>query len=241
MINLPTRRVKRFGSKLYMMQTIFPAEDSKSVYVDWTDQDGKLLEHTISPVQDGTAFGQFKIPDNYKGKFLHVKSYTKWMLNFDSAFLYNKDLRILSDSVSNANKIVIKPELEFFPEGGDIINAINNKIAFKANDQFGRPVKIKGEIKNAKGESVAKLEVMHSGMGYFYLMPQQNDKYTAYWQDEKGEQHTTPLPAVKQSGVSLQIALAGTKRNFLVAVASGDVAKISSVHIVGTDISPACF
>jgi len=227
--------------KLYMMQTIFPAEDSKSVYVDWTDQDGKLLEHTISPVQDGTAFGQFKVPDHYKGKFLHVKSYTKWMLNFDSAFLYNKDLRILSDSVSNANKIVIKPELEFFPEGGDIINAINNKIAFKANDQFGKPVTIKGEIKNAKGESVAKLEVMHSGMGYFYLMPQQNDKYTAYWQDEKGAQHTTPLPAVKQSGVSLQIALAGTKRNFLVAVASGDVAKISSVHIVGTEYHQPVF
>jgi len=227
--------------KLYMMQTIFPAEDSKSVYVDWTDQDGKLLEHTISPVQDGTAFGQFKVPDHYKGKFLHVKSYTKWMLNFDSAFLYNKDLRILSDSVSNANKIVIKPELEFFPEGGDIINAINNKIAFKANDQFGKPVNIKGEIKNAKGESVAKLEVMHSGMGYFYLMPQQNDKYTAYWQDEKGAQHTTPLPAVKQSGVSLQIALAGTKRNFLVAVASGDIAKISSVHIVGTEYHQPVF
>ena len=227
--------------KLYMMQTIFPAEDSKSVYVDWTDQDGKLLEHTISPVQDGTAFGQFKVPDHYKGKFLHVKSYTKWMLNFDSAFLYNKDLRILSDSVSNANKIVIKPELEFFPEGGDIINAINNKIAFKANDQFGKPVNIKGEIKNGKGESVAKLEVMHSGMGYFYFMPQQNDKYTAYWQDEKGAQHTTPLPAVKQSGVSLQIALAGTKRNFLVAVAPGDVAKISSVHIVGTEYHQPVF
>ena len=104
--------------KLYMMQTIFPAEDSKTVYIDWSDPNGKLLLHTISPVQDGTAFGQFQIPEGYKGEFLHVKSYTKWMLNFDSTFLYNKDIRILSDSGSAPTKIVIKPELEFFPEGG---------------------------------------------------------------------------------------------------------------------------
>jgi len=227
--------------KLYMMQTIFPAEESKTVYVDWTDQDGKLLLHTISPVQDGTAFGQFQVPENYKGKYLHVRSYTKWMLNFDSSFLYNKDLGILLDSALPENKIVIKPELEFFPEGGDIINAINNKIAFKANDQFGKPVDIKGAVKNSKGETVAKLEVIHGGMGYFYLMPQLNDKYTAYWQDEKGAQHTTPLPAVKQSGVSLQIALAGTKRNFMVAVAPGDADKITSIHIVGTEYHQPVF
>src|SRR5690348_10410036 len=72
--------------KVYMMQTIFPANESKTVYIDWTDPNGKLLMHTLSPVQDGTAFGQFKIPDDYKGQFLHVRSYTKWMLNFDSSF-----------------------------------------------------------------------------------------------------------------------------------------------------------
>jgi hypothetical protein len=227
--------------KLYMMQTIFPAEDSKTVYIDWTDHNGKLLMHTISPVQDGTAFGQFKIPEDYKGNFLHVKAYTRWMLNFDSSFLYNKDIRILSDSISAQEKIVIKPELEFFPEGGDMIGAVNNKIAFKANDQYGRPVKINGEIKNSKGEVIDHLEVMHNGMGYFFLMPKPGDKYTAYWQDEKGTNHTTPLPDVKNSGVSLQVALAGDRRNFLVTVSPGDASKLKSVRIVGTEYHQPVF
>ncbi|MEO6894514.1 MAG: hypothetical protein ABI136_05720 [Ginsengibacter sp.] len=227
--------------KLYMMQTIFAADDSKTVYIDWSDPSGKLLLHTISPVQDGTAFGQFTIPDNYKGEFLHVRSYTKWMLNFDSSFLYNKDIRILSDSGAAPTKVVIKPEIEFFPEGGDIIDAVNNKIAFKANDQYGRPVKVKGVIKNGSGEVVDKLEPVHDGMGFFYLMPHAADKYTAYWEDEKGTQHTTPLPSVKNSDVSLQVSISGSKRNFLVAVSPQSVSKYNSVHIVGTEYHQPVF
>lgn len=227
--------------KVYMMQTIFPADASKTVYIDWTDPTGKLLLHTLSPVQDGTAFGQFTIPDNYQGKFLHVRSYTKWMLNFDSSFLYNKDIRILGDSGSAPSKIVIKPELEFFPEGGDIIDAVNNKIAFKANDQYGRPVKIKGVIKNGSGTVTSELKITHNGMGYFYLMPHTGDKYTAYWQDEKGTEHTTALPPVKSSGVSLQVAISGTKRNFLVAVSPQAISKFKSVHIVGTEYHQPVF
>src|SRR5690606_33100738 len=84
--------------KMYMMQAIYPVTESKTVYIDWTDEEGKLLQHSLSPIQAGTAFGQFEIPESFKGKYLHVKAYTKWMLNFDSAFLYNKDIRILNDN-----------------------------------------------------------------------------------------------------------------------------------------------
>ncbi len=133
---------------------------------------GKLLLHMVSPVQDGTSYGQFEIPGNYNGQYLHVKAYTKWMLNFDSSFLYNKDLRILSGQYPFfSSKNIIKPELAFFPEGGDFIAGVNNKIAFKANDQYGRPVKIKGEIKNGTGAVVDQLKLIHDGMGYFLYNP----------------------------------------------------------------------
>lgn len=227
--------------KVYMMQTIFPADDSKTVYIDWTDQNGKLLLHSIGPVQDGTSFGQFEIPGNYKGQYIHVKAYTKWMLNFDSSFLYNKDLKILSDSIHFASKNIIKPEMVFFPEGGDFVAGVNNKIAFKANDQYGRPVKINGEIKNESGAVIDQLKVIHDGMGFFYLLPKEGEKFTAYWQDEKGGQHKTELPAVKNSSVSLQVAVAGTKRNFLVTVSPESVAKLNAVHILGTEYQQPVF
>jgi len=221
--------------KAYLMQTIFPVDESKTVYIDWTDENGKLLLHSVSPIEDGTAFGQFDIPENYAGQYIHAKAYTKWMLNFDSAFLYNKDIRVLSDSsFSGASKSIIKPELTFFPEGGDAIAGVTNKIAFKANDQFGRPIKIKGEIKNGKGVVVNKLNVVHDGMGYFFMMPQAGESFSASWEDEKGNQHKTELPAIKNSGVALQVTVIGTRRNFLVSAAPASVSEINSVHIIGT-------
>ena len=221
--------------KVYMMETIFPADKSKSIYVDWTDENGKLLLHGISPVENGTAAGQFDIPENYNGKYLHVKAYTKWMLNFDSSFLYNKDLRIFSDSNNTVvSKNVIKPELTFFPEGGDAIAGVTNKVAFKANDQFGRPIKITGEIKNSKGEVIDQLNIIHDGMGYFFIRPNSGDSFYASWKDEKGTSHKTEFPAIKTSGVSLQLSILGTRRNFLVSAPPASSPEIKSVHIIGT-------
>ncbi|MGN6248385.1 MAG: hypothetical protein ACTHNG_08510, partial [Ginsengibacter sp.] len=227
--------------KMYLMQTIFPAGESKTVYIDWSDPNGKLLLHTISPVQDGTAIGQFDIPEKYKGQYLHVKAYTKWMLNFDSAFLYNKDLRVLSDSVPHTKKEEIKPQLAFFPEGGNFVAGVNNKIAFKSTDQYGRPVKISGEIKKANGEVATKMTEIHDGMGFFYLLPKEAEKFVAYWKDEKGNQHKTELPQVQNSGISFQIGLQGTKRNFLVTVSPDLQASLPSVHIVGTEYEQPVF
>ncbi len=217
------------------MQTIFPVEESKTVYVDWTDENGKLLLHCVSPIQNGTAFGQFDIPETYKGQFIHAKAYTKWMLNFDSVFLYNKDFRILSETnYSSDLKNVIQTDLSFFPEGGDAITGVSNKIAFKANDQYGRPVKIKGEVRNGKGDVVDKLEVIHDGMGYFFIKPQPGETFKATWEDEKGIKHKTDLPAIRNSGISIQITVSGTKRIFSISSAPASTSTLKSVHIIGT-------
>ena len=128
--------------KAYLMEGIFPAEGSKTLYVDWVDDKGGLLYHTSSPIlQGGVTNGQFDVPENYSGSFIHVRAYTKWMLNFDTAFLYRKNIRIISRNSGIASSMpAVVPSLQFFPEGGDMVMGIKNKIAFKANDQWGRPV-----------------------------------------------------------------------------------------------------
>jgi hypothetical protein len=220
--------------KAYLMEGLYPAEESKTFYIDWTDDKGNLLSHTVSPLQWSTTNGQFDIPADYKGKYIHVKAYTRWMLNFDSAFVYEKDLIVLSRNTTSIAKNVITPELTFFPEGGDAIEGLNNKIAFKANDQWGKPVKIKGVVKNNQGKTIDSLRVLHDGMGYFFLFPQQGETFTAKWKDEKGTEYSTPLPTIKSSGISLQVAIAGTKRNFSINAPQDIAATIGTVYLLGT-------
>ena len=118
---------------------------------------------------DGISNGQFKIPGEYVGKSIHVKGYTKWMLNFDPDFFYNKDIGIISRVAAKEKPEAIILSLTFFPEGGDAIAGIKCKIAFKANDQWGRPINIDGYIVDKADKQVALLTTTHDGHGFFLL------------------------------------------------------------------------
>ncbi|MGH2566232.1 MAG: hypothetical protein ACRDE5_17060, partial [Ginsengibacter sp.] len=221
--------------KAYIMNGIYAADESKSFYVDWTDDKGKLLSHSMIPVVYATAAGQFDIPADYTGKYIHVKAYTKWMLNFDSAFLYNKDIRILSAiGTSPVSKNTIIPSLQFFPEGGDAVEGVSNKIAFKANDQWGRPVKIKGIVQDNNGVKIDSLHIIHDGMGYFFIFPKPGESFTAKWKDQKGTEHISELPAIKKTGVSMQVSISGDKRNFIVYAAPEAASALGNLHLIGT-------
>lgn len=201
--------------KTYLVQGLFPAEVTKTFYLDWLDDKGKVLFHSVIPVVESSAIGQYDIPENYKGQSIHVRGYTKWMLNFDTAFLYNRDIRILTPSRATAftNKVTT---LTFFPEGGDAIAGIANRIAFKATDQWGKPVNVKGVIENNKKQIVDSFKSLHDGMGSIYLLPD-TGKYTARWKDEKGEAHTTVLPAAKTSGLVLHTAIEAKSAFFAIS------------------------
>ncbi|HEU5052752.1 MAG TPA: hypothetical protein VFT78_06550 [Hanamia sp.] len=218
--------------KDYLMQGMFPDDDSKTVYVDWIDENGKTLSHSVCAVENASTYGQFRIPVDYSGDFIHVRAYTKWMLNFDTSFLYEHYLKILSPEKKQPSKIKLKPELHFFPEGGDAIAGMTNKIAFKANDQYGRPISIKGIIKDNNGSVIDSLRILHDGMGYFFIFPQQGQTFSASWENENGKHYTTPLPAIKPSGVGLRVSIAGSNRIFQVSTSPSY--PLSAVHVLGT-------
>ncbi len=218
--------------KAYLMKALFPEEESKTVYIDFSDQDGNLLLHSTSAVLEGASYGQFDLPADYKGQFLFVKAYTKWMLNFDSAFLYYKEIKILNKkSAALPNKI--KPnQITFFPEGGNIIGGIVNKVAFKMNDQYGRPVKGKGVIQNHAGKTIDSLRVLHDGMGYFFLKPDVGEAFSAKWISVGDKEQTTALPLIMNGGVGLQVGIIDDKRSF--QISSPDYGDSKMIHVLGT-------
>lgn len=221
--------------KAYVMNELMPAYDSKTFYVDWIDDKGNILHHTVSPLVNAVTNGQYEIPSAYKGRNISVRAYTRWMLNFDTSFIFHKTIPLINkDSLTKPQKITIIPTLEFFPEGGDAVIGVSNKIAFKATDQWGRPVNIKGTVVDSKGFLVDSLRVLHDGMGFVMLTPQAGNSYKAKWKFEKSAEQTTNLPIAKPDGVSLYVTIGENRRNFAVNFPAGFAAKNDSLHIVGT-------
>lgn len=220
--------------KAYLLEGIYPAEGSKTLYTDWIGDNGNVLYHSVSPIVSGVTNGQFEIPATYKGNFIHVRSYTKWMLNFDSSFIYQKDIRVINKIAEKNVKPATVVSLQFFPEGGDAIAGVSNKIAFKATDQWGHPVHVKGVITSPAGTVVDSFISLHDGMGYIMITPQANTIYTAKWKDDKNVGHTANLPVAKTDGVSMQVASVGSKRYIKLTVNNQAADNFKSLHIIGT-------
>ena len=219
--------------KAYLMQGVFPAEKTKTMYIDWQDENGNVLFHFVAPVLESSAAGQFDIPATYKGSSLQVKAYTKWMLNFDTAFLYSKNIPVLQKTspVIKAKKI---SSLRFFPEGGDAIAGLPTQLAFKANDQWGLPVMVKGIIQSSKGKTIDSFKTVHNGMGSIPFLPAAGETYIAKWKDGAGVAHSTELPPVKESGIVLQLLRQEDKVIFSLARPAVAPENLQQGSVVGT-------
>lgn len=222
--------------KAYLMSGTDPSVISANFYCDIADADGNVLKHIVLPVVESSAKGSFDIPSGYTDKKLHVKAYTRWMLNFDSAFLYDRDIPVvaLKPGYQKSAASVAKPFVQFFPEGGDCISGISNKIAFKAVSGSGRPCTITGTIVNSKGQNVAEIKCIHDGMGFFYLEPKTGETYTAKWKDESGTSYQTPLPAVRKEGATLEVRVLPGSRGFLVKRSDNASPVFTQLHLVAT-------
>ena len=224
--------------KAYIITGLDLSDCSKNFYTDWFDDKGNLLKHTTTPVFASSARGQFAIPDNYKGKFLHVKAYTQWMLNFDTAFLYNKDIKVdqiinplptvkaetskkalkaaKEEAVANTPPKTHIATIQFFPEGGFVLNGVVNKVAFLVNNEFGLPVSATGALKNNKGEFIDSFITEHDGMGSFTIQPDSTQPISATWIDEYGVTHTNQLPVGVENGAAIDVEPTRAKTIFFV-------------------------
>jgi hypothetical protein len=216
--------------KAYLFEEHLPSERSTNFYAALYDDQGRLVQQKISPVFKGSSDGYFDIPDSLKSSQLICRAYTKWMLNFDTSMLFSHAIKVIGNKSqatgATANKTV---SLQFFPEGGDIIEGTVNTIAFKANYNNGLPFFIDGVIKKQEtGEVMMPLTALHDGMGKLDLDFQPGDKYYAEWIDNNGIKQQTMLPAVKPRGVSLKLSVQKEKLYFNLFNKTG----ADSLHVI---------
>lgn len=218
--------------KLYLLAEYVPSPLSKNVYVNWYDTEGKILRQTVAPLFQSTAKGSFDIPTDYKGEFVRVKAYTSWMLNDDTSFIYQRDIPINKGTPVAKTKPVRKTRLELFPEGGNLVFGLDEKIAFKASDQNGRPVMVKAQLMNSKNQVLDTLRVKHDGMGFFFLKPAAGEQYRVGWIDEYGTKGSTPLTGIQKEGLSLSIAGTNDKALILVERTANVPENMQQLHLL---------
>ncbi|MDR3694904.1 carboxypeptidase regulatory-like domain-containing protein [Mucilaginibacter sp.] len=143
-----------------------------------------------------------------KNGFIDISFINTKNLSLDSADLVtqieNRQQKLVTNSFSL--KPVSRPnDLQFFPEGGQLISGVRTKIAFKAIKPDGLGIDVKGTITDNNNNVVNEFSSSHLGMGAFILTPEDGKTYTAHVTYADGTSANPVFPKVGSNGIDLSV------------------------------------
>ncbi len=194
--------------------------------IQFKDREGKPLGNRKL---NWTATAGWEPIDNGKGQTDAVGNVIINISGKDREILKKGNLHVSLESGSSAPAMIgMVPlrtalwdaDVQFFPEGGDLIAGLSKKVAFKAIGSDGKGLPVKGNVVDQGGAEVATFADTHQGMGYFVFMPQAGQAYTANVSFENGETRSFPLPAVADQGINVTVLKSDTAQLQLAIVAN---------------------
>lgn len=180
----------------------------KNIYVDLiSTETGKVEMSRLLLSKDGVAHSDFYLYPNIPEGTYVVRAYTKYLKNFGEESYFHK--RILISEAKNSLEFgqdSIKPEpknidIAFLPEGGTLVLNAINYIAFKAIDETGKGIDVKGKVVDEAGNEVVSFKSVYKGMGKFIMMPQEGRSY--FVQVDDFPEFNYRFESAKPDGISL--------------------------------------
>lgn len=171
----------------------FPSQLSSVLYVELIYPDGELGKRTQILLEDGHGKGSLLLDGlNISTGTYQLKAYTKWAKNFGESYVFNKSITVfddIEDRITHSSQSDI--DLQFFPEGGHLIDNITSNIGFKAVGSDGLSRDVSGVIINNMNNDRIEFESVHNGMGVIQFTPLPGATYTAV---SDGIEYNLPEP-----------------------------------------------
>lgn len=192
--------------KAYLFSDGKPSGINNNLYLQFSDSKGGVVSTKKFPVMGAVAKGSIEVPDSLPQGNYYIRALTPVMLDYDEAFIYNKNIFVFkSSAVAAAVKNPVQNiSLQFFPESGHLVDGILTVVGFKAVDQWGTPVEVNGIIRTEEGTTIASFKTFHDGIGKVPFKPQTGKKYVADVETGAGKR-TYQLPEVSASGINLKV------------------------------------
>ena len=213
-----------FAAYVVTAPQLRPTEMSKVLYVELLTPEGRIVETKKLKIEEGRCHNGFELsPAQLSPGFYEVRAYTRVMLNWEETYfsrvfpIFNKpenegDYQMRMTRIPKSRRY---PEyrktsekrndvnLSFYPEGGEMVEGLPGRVAFKAVDDEGRSVAVSGTVYDSDERPVATLETRHQGMGSFTLTP--GNKPCRAEISYNGKTYRYTLPEAKAAGYTLGV------------------------------------
>jgi hypothetical protein len=214
---------------IYVVDADFnkPAALSGIAYIELLDNQLKPVVQSKIRLDTGRGHGSFHLPASMpSGQYL-FRAYTAWMKNFSPDNYFAQPLSIVNATSENASpdspatespapnstatgspepnpSATAGPSIQFFPEGGNLVNDLASVVAFKAVDRNGNGITCHGMIYDGHNDTLAHFSSNRFGMGRFLLTPLHGHSYFARVTTDSGTL-VRPLPGAYDQGYTLHL------------------------------------
>ena len=172
----------------------------------------------------------------------------KFSVNVSAIEKENRNDATIKIKTGSYEKLLMLPTLnndidvQFLPEGGYLVNGIENNVAFKAINKFGHGTEVHGYVKDSKGAIVSRFRSTHLGMGTFDFTPESDLSYTAHIQLGGSKEFSYPL--ISNNSYAYQVSVIKRSNDTLkLRVALGDSLYKKNIvsYLVATSHGRVCF
>ncbi|HRH50169.1 MAG TPA: hypothetical protein PLP23_15540 [Panacibacter sp.] len=158
-----------------------PLDLSSVAYLEILDTANKPLLQTKISLKDGIGNGSLYIPLSAVSGNYKLRAYTNLMKNFGPESFFEKPITIVNTQKILTTAVSVPSpqyDIQFFPEGGNLVTGLNSKVAFKAVDQHAKGISFTAALIDNR-DTILKFQPEHFGMGNFSFTPQSNHIYKA--------------------------------------------------------------
>jgi hypothetical protein len=212
--------------KAYIMQDGRPVPGYTNLYVRLLSPQGKEVARKVYPVAGAVANGEIQLPDSLSNGVYHFQIMTTSMLakgNFQTIFI----------PVTRSSRLKVgsaDPIISFYPEGGQLIAGIPNRVSFQT-EMNGIPAALNGQVREKGGMAIVSFKTYRAGLGDFEFTPVAGRTYEAEV-DWQGVKKVFSLPTVSLSGVQLRIEDEKDGKSFQLSRVAASATENSVVTVV---------
>ncbi len=181
-----------------------PSPFSQNVYVELINEKDEVSKRLTLRSEEGLANASLALTRELQPGFYYLRAYTNWMKNQGEEFFFKKKIKVHSLKV---NEVIAKEtsnqkvQLQFFPEGGDLVNGVTSKVAFEVTGVNESNFPISGKVYGKDQKEVIAFTTKHEGKGVFTMLPSGDGYYAKL--DGSDDRHD--LPKVRPEGVTLSV------------------------------------
>lgn len=183
--------------------------NTHNLHVELLSAKPEIIQNRILRIENGTGKGDFHLSASQNPGRYMIRAYTNHMRNYDSEFFFRKKIVVLkslsaeteSDSPNSQESDDFM--IDFFPEGGMLVENVISRVAFKAVNKFGKGCNVSGSVFSTSGDSITSFKASRQGMGSFIFRPKPGESYFAVISEVSGSAKKVFLPPVSAKGIRL--------------------------------------